>query len=225
MEAPDQPRAELDPVVLARLRDSRPPLDGPSRGSTPASRRSTRTCSCRSSSASAPWPPAWPGSSSMSLGAPLHRCSSAAGSRADAHLASRGRPCRLDTCARRRPQRISWRKWLIGFGVALVVAVTAAGSIDWLGDAIQTRPDTLREDVFTRSRSSSRRRPKAGPSRPRRRCGAPAATSCAADTGDRQPARRRSRVDRAPERPWTACRAASPGLPGGRGGRPGSGRS
>ncbi len=76
MEAPNQPAPSSTRSCSTDCGSLRLRPGVPSRGSTLASRRSTRTCSCRSCSVSAPWPPLWHGSSNMSLGAPLHRSSS-----------------------------------------------------------------------------------------------------------------------------------------------------
>jgi hypothetical protein len=42
------------------------------------------------------------------------------------------------------------RGWILPLAAVTVVVALAVGGLDWLGDAIQTRPDTRRDDVSTR---------------------------------------------------------------------------
>ncbi len=150
MEAPNQPRAELDPVVLDRLRESAPPARRPFAWLDPRQ-------SSQHTNVFLPFLLGVGAVASALAWVVENVARRTTSPLLESRLAHALIPISLPAgglvgstpAPVVEPQRISWRKWLIGFGVALVVAVPAAGSIDWLADAIQTRPDTLREDVFT----------------------------------------------------------------------------
>jgi hypothetical protein len=150
IEAPHQPRAEVDPVVLDRLRESAPPARRPFEWLDP--RRSSQH-----TNVFLPFLLGIGAVASALAWVVEHVARRTASPLLEQRLGQALLPISLPAgglvgstpAPMVETPRISWRKWMIGLGVALAVAVPAAGAIDWLADSIQTRPDKLREDVYT----------------------------------------------------------------------------
>ena len=150
IEAPNQPHAEVDPVVLDRLRESKPPARRPFAWLDPRQ-------SSQHTNVFLPFLLGVGAVASALAWVVEHLARRTASPLLETRLAHALMPISLPAggligstpAPIVETHGISWRKWLVGSGVALAVAVPAAGSIDWLADAIQTRPDTLREDVST----------------------------------------------------------------------------